>query len=562
MAVMLETPSLAQSCSEPELIAAARDGDDRAFEELYARYHDRIGTFILGRVRDHGRAEDIAQEVFMSALRRMRASDQSISFKPWIYEIAKNACIDEFRRCQRIREVSLDADEELTGGPRALHSVTPTPPAAVEGKQRMEDLRGAFGGLSENHHKLLVMRELEGLSYEEIGRRTGMSRQMVESTLFRARRKLTAEYEELASGRRCQQIESLIADGRAQSARALGARERRQLARHLAHCQPCRMTARVAGVDEALFRPRSIAAKIAALLPFPLWRWLSRRAARGRNAATRAATNPVAQQVQNAAAATDSTGPAASLGGAAIAAAVIALAGAGGAVVVATDHHASPTVVRAGHVTAVRNGGGRGHNTSLGGGASTHSPSHSATTVRRFGSTPGARASHAGAAGHGVASSAPGGSGGTANTPPAGSPSRTVSGVAGGASHVTQTAAGQVSQVARGAGSTLSHPLKTVDWRRGLDDLRAQQHSQGRGLGGRLDRQRRDLDTRFGRQGHDFDSGLDRERSGFHARFGRQGHNFDGRLDGQWRDLGGWFGIEGLGWFGGRRARLRRLVRR
>ena len=86
--------------TEHELVAAARAGDDRAFEELYSRYRERILAFILSKVRDHGRAEDIAQEVFISALRRLRASDSEIAFKPWIYEIAKNACIDEFRRAQ------------------------------------------------------------------------------------------------------------------------------------------------------------------------------------------------------------------------------------------------------------------------------------------------------------------------------------------------------------------------------------------------------------------------------------------------------------------------------
>src|SRR5579862_7269589 len=272
MALMQGSAAPAVLCSEAELLSAARDGDDRAFEELYARYRGRIGAFILSRVHDHGRAEDIAQEVFMSALRRLRSSEQEIAFKPWIYEIAKNACIDEFRRSQRVREVSLDADEELSSGARALRAVTPTPPAAVESKQRLDDLRGAFGGLSDSHHRLLVMREFEGLSYDEIGRRTGMSRQMVESALFRARRKLTEEYQELASGRRCQLVQRTILDGRAQSARELGVRERRQLARHLAHCQPCRMTAQAAGVDETLLRRRSVAAKIAALLPLPLWR--------------------------------------------------------------------------------------------------------------------------------------------------------------------------------------------------------------------------------------------------------------------------------------------------
>ena len=100
----------------------------------------------------------------MSALRRLRATHQEIAFKPWIYEIAKNACIDEHRRRRRTREVSLDADEELINGRRALRSLAPTPAAAVEGRQRLDDLRGAFGGLSESHHKLLVMRELEGRS--------------------------------------------------------------------------------------------------------------------------------------------------------------------------------------------------------------------------------------------------------------------------------------------------------------------------------------------------------------------------------------------------------------
>ena len=75
-------------CSEQDLVAATRAGDDRAFEELYARYRERIFSFILSKVHDHGRAEDIAQDVFMSALRRLRRSDQAIAFKPWIYEIA------------------------------------------------------------------------------------------------------------------------------------------------------------------------------------------------------------------------------------------------------------------------------------------------------------------------------------------------------------------------------------------------------------------------------------------------------------------------------------------
>ena len=87
--------------SDQRLVAAVRRGDDRAFELLYQRYHRRIHAYVLGMVKDHGRAEDVTQEVFVSALRRMRATERPIAFKPWVYEIAKNACIDVFRRSRR-----------------------------------------------------------------------------------------------------------------------------------------------------------------------------------------------------------------------------------------------------------------------------------------------------------------------------------------------------------------------------------------------------------------------------------------------------------------------------
>ena len=327
MPLTLSQTSKPPAIGEHELVAAARAGDDRAFEQLYSRYRDRILAFIASKVHDHARAEDIAQDVFMSALRRLRVSDQQIAFKPWIYEIAKNACIDEFRRGNRSREVPLETDGEFVTDRQPTLSVVATPPVAVEGKQRLEDLRGAFGGLSDNHHQLLVMREFEGMTYDEIGERMSMTRQMVESGLFRARRKLSEEYEELASGRRCEQVQGAIDAGTMQSVRALGLRERRRVARHLAHCQRCRHVALMAGVDQALVKPRSVAAKIAAFLPLPVWRW-SWRGGRGGARATSASQHLAASGLPTAGA-TES----AALGPAAAAVAVLALAGAGGGLV-------------------------------------------------------------------------------------------------------------------------------------------------------------------------------------------------------------------------------------
>src|ERR671921_448403 len=228
-------PSLRQrdgeETSDHDLVARVRTGDDRAFERLYGRYHRRIASYVQGMVHDYARAEDITQDVFMSALRRMRETDRPIVFKPWIYEIAKNACIDAFRRSRRAEEVSYDAGEGLGGSDYGkLVSSSPTPDAAVDTRMSLDHLRGAFGGLSEVHHDILVMRELEGLSYREIGQRLGMSRPSVESTLFRARRRLSEEYEELTSGERCVRVQALIADV---GGRRMGVRQERQMARHV-----------------------------------------------------------------------------------------------------------------------------------------------------------------------------------------------------------------------------------------------------------------------------------------------------------------------------------------
>ena len=94
-------------------------------------------------VHDHGRAEDVTQEVFVSALRRLRATDAPIAFKPWIFEIARNACIDAHRRGRRAELVSLDGGGTGDGAEgRRLAGPGPTPDAAAEGKHRLESLTG------------------------------------------------------------------------------------------------------------------------------------------------------------------------------------------------------------------------------------------------------------------------------------------------------------------------------------------------------------------------------------------------------------------------------------
>jgi RNA polymerase sigma factor (sigma-70 family) len=267
MSAVADVKFALHSTDDLDLVAAVRAGDDRAFEQLFTRYEARIAAYVRGMVRDHGRAEDITQEVFIAALRRMRETDRVIAFKPWIYEIAKNACIDAFRRTRNHNEVSFDSGEQLKpSDQRRLTSAGGAPDDLVDTKLALDDLCGAFGGLSQTHHEILVMREFEGLSYREIGERLGLSRAAVESTLFRARRRLGEEYEEIVSGKRCIRVRGIL-DG--SSDRAAGLRDRRRLARHISHCQPCRRYAVHAGVDVRAVRAPSPVTKVAALLPLP-----------------------------------------------------------------------------------------------------------------------------------------------------------------------------------------------------------------------------------------------------------------------------------------------------
>jgi RNA polymerase sigma factor (sigma-70 family) len=259
------------AAEDERLVSAAREGDDRAFEQLYARYRARIRAFALRMTRDPDRADDLVQDVFISALRRLRETDTPISFRPWIYEIARNACIDEYRRRRRIMEVPIDRDstdgwlDHLPGGP--------SPEAAIESKQQLEDLCGAFRGLSERHHRIIVARELEGKSYQQIGAELDMSQVVVESTLFRARRRLTEEFQELTTGQRCERVQRIIATA---DGRRLGVRERRALTNHIEHCQPCRRDAVAAGFGLKPRKARPLQKVAALFFPFPALKLLRR----------------------------------------------------------------------------------------------------------------------------------------------------------------------------------------------------------------------------------------------------------------------------------------------
>lgn len=255
-----------READDAELVAGVRAGDHTAFAELYQRYQPSVARFVRARVRDHGRAEDVTQEAFVAALRRLRQTDSEIAFRAWIFEIARNASIDLYRRSSRAEEISMDAAGGLPAADASRLGGSAGPDAWLVRKENFDHFRGALDELSETHHRIIVMRELEGRSYREIGESMQLSQAAVESTLFRARRKLEHEYAQLDSGRRCRLIGAAIgrlAEGLESD------RDRLRLDRHARRCSACRRQARKLGVEPLLSRRRRLATRAAALLPLP-----------------------------------------------------------------------------------------------------------------------------------------------------------------------------------------------------------------------------------------------------------------------------------------------------
>ena len=165
----------------------------------------------------------------------------------------------------------MDADDGLRASDRhRLVGIDGGPDAALVTKERLNHLQSAFDELSDVHTKVLVMRELEGMSYREIGDKLDLTRPAVESALFRARRRLESEYEEIADGRRCKAMRATLARMVAGTHRST---EEHRLARHVRRCHSCRHRARVLGIQPQT-AIGTLREKAAALLPIP---WLFRR---------------------------------------------------------------------------------------------------------------------------------------------------------------------------------------------------------------------------------------------------------------------------------------------
>lgn len=181
-----------------ELVRAAQEGDEGAFRQLVEKYQRRIFQLALGMLKDPDEAMDIAQETFVRVHKYLPSFKGESSFFTWTYRIGMNLCLDAQRRAGRAHRVDLEDGDEAE-----LEAAMDPPSHALAGPSRQvlnEELRGkleeALQSLSENHRAILLLRELEGLSYEELAKVLGIRKGTVMSRLFHARLKMQKKLRE------------------------------------------------------------------------------------------------------------------------------------------------------------------------------------------------------------------------------------------------------------------------------------------------------------------------------------------------------------------------------
>ena len=176
---------------DAELVASARAGDQVAFAVLIGRYEARIVRLVRGMVPESD-TEDVTQETFLKAYRKLGAFDGRSSFYTWIYRIAANTAMDWRKKERHRRHAPLPEGPE---GEEAVESTEAGPDRASVRRELGERIDAAIEALPEKYHEILVLREIEGLSYEEIAERLEISKGTVESRLFRARERLRERLE-------------------------------------------------------------------------------------------------------------------------------------------------------------------------------------------------------------------------------------------------------------------------------------------------------------------------------------------------------------------------------
>ncbi len=178
------------------LVSRARAGEADAFRAIVVRYQRKVYALALGVVKDPDLAWDVAQETFVRVHGHLAEFEGKSSFSTWVFRIATHLSIDAIRKERTARREELDEvrDEDVTEAGAGILStgLGDDPRDNALRRELAGKIEEALGTLPEKHRTILVLREVEGLSYEALAERLGIHKGTVMSRLFHARKKMQA----------------------------------------------------------------------------------------------------------------------------------------------------------------------------------------------------------------------------------------------------------------------------------------------------------------------------------------------------------------------------------
>jgi RNA polymerase sigma-70 factor (ECF subfamily) len=188
------------------LVQRCQAGDAAAFRMLFDRYHRRVYAVALGVLKNPQDARDVVQEAFVKVHRHLGSFQGASSFYTWLYRITMNLAINQVRRRKSARLVDYDdALKRDADGVADPGHLLPEPSFADPGKthsrkELAQKIQGALATLPEYHRQVILLREVEGLSYEEIAKVMKVPKGTIMSRLFHARRKMQTALADYVQG--------------------------------------------------------------------------------------------------------------------------------------------------------------------------------------------------------------------------------------------------------------------------------------------------------------------------------------------------------------------------
>ena len=172
------------SPSDGELIERCLRQENAAWDQILARYRRKVFHIAYKFTGKHDEAEDLSQEIFLKVFRSLDKFHRDADFSTWLSSVARNYCIDRYRASKREKEVLVD---DLLAFDQATASAGSNPQRSLEDRDRRSFLRRGLDRLPEKLREAVVLRDLQGLSYQEMAERLGLPEGTVKSRINRGR---------------------------------------------------------------------------------------------------------------------------------------------------------------------------------------------------------------------------------------------------------------------------------------------------------------------------------------------------------------------------------------